>query len=183
LVRQRDALGRDDVRFRVRAWPLELVNDAPLEAAFIGDEVDELRAQVAPDLFARFDRRQFPATSLPALMLAAQAYEQGLDAGEHMSLLLRDALFEDGRDIASDDVLADVAARAGVDPATAADRDTVLADWREGRERGVVGSPHFFVGDTSVFCPSLRMAQVDGELRISADTEAFDRFAQDCFAH
>ena len=47
---------------RVRAWPLELVNGTPLDSAMIGEEVDELRAQVAPDLFTGFDLSGFPGT-------------------------------------------------------------------------------------------------------------------------
>src|SRR5580765_3971359 len=65
-----------DVAFWVRAWPLELVNGAPLEGALIAEEVDELCDQVAPDLFAGFDPSRYPATSLPALGLAASAYRQ-----------------------------------------------------------------------------------------------------------
>ena len=55
-----------DVGLRLRAWPLELVNDAPLDADLIADEVAALRAHVAPDLFAGFDPQHFPKTSLPA---------------------------------------------------------------------------------------------------------------------
>ena len=39
---RRDALGVD-TRLRVRAWPLELVNGKPMDAAFIGEEVVEIR--------------------------------------------------------------------------------------------------------------------------------------------
>ena len=58
-----------DVALRLRAWPLELVNDAPLDADLIADEVAALRAHVAPDLFAGFDPQHFPKTSLPTLAL------------------------------------------------------------------------------------------------------------------
>jgi hypothetical protein len=36
---------------------------------------------------------------LPALRLAASAYDRDVESGERVSLLLREALFEHGRDI------------------------------------------------------------------------------------
>ena len=46
----------------------------------------------------------------------------------------------------------------------------VHADLAEGRDRGVIGSPHFFVGDDDFFCPTLAIERVDGHLTISFDT-------------
>jgi predicted DsbA family dithiol-disulfide isomerase len=180
LVDRRAVLGRADVGLRVRAWPLELVNDAPLDPAMIGEEVDALRLQVAPDLFTGFDPSRFPDSSLPGLTLAATAYGHSLGAGERVSLALRDALFEDGLEIAHDGVLLEIAAAAGVESPTEGARETVLADWEEGRQRGVVGSPHFFVGDEGFFCPSLDISRVDGELRVSSDRATFDAFVERC---
>jgi predicted DsbA family dithiol-disulfide isomerase len=181
LVDRRRELGREDVRLWVRAWPLELVNGIALESGSVTHKVRELRAQVAPDLFTAFDPEHFPATSMPAFRLSSHAYRQGLDAGERMSLALRDALFEDGRDISKEDVLADLAQRVGVSAAESTDLDRVTADWHDGEERNVIGSPHFFVGDTSWFCPALEISQAEGGLRIAPDTVGFDRFARACF--
>jgi predicted DsbA family dithiol-disulfide isomerase len=180
LVDRRAVLGRADVGLRVRAWPLELVNDAPLDPAMIGEEVDALRLQVAPDLFTGFDPSRFPDSSLPGLILAATAYGHSLGAGERVSLALRHALFEDGLDIADDGVLLEIAAAAGVESPTEGVPETVLADWTSGRQRGVVGSPHFFVGDEGFFCPSLDISRVDGELRITSDRATFDAFVERC---
>jgi predicted DsbA family dithiol-disulfide isomerase len=174
LVDRRAALGRAEVGLWVRGWPLELVNDAPLDPAMIGEEVDALRAQVAPDLFTGFDASRFPNSSLPGLVLAATAYGQSRGAGERVSLALRDALFEEGRDIADEGVLVDIAATAGVESPTEGALEQVLADWGEGRRRGVVGSPHFFVGEDGFFCPSLDISRVDGALRITEDRASFD---------
>jgi predicted DsbA family dithiol-disulfide isomerase len=179
LVARRDA-GLWGVRFRVRAWPLELMNGAPLEAGFIADEVAALRAQVAPDLFTGFDVASWPATSLPALELAAVAYGVGLEVGERTSLLLRHALFERGADISDVDVLRSVAAEAGVPFPPIEARRLVEADWAEGRRRHVVGSPHFFVGKDGFFCPVLDIHRVDGQLRIRADRVAFESFVDRC---
>jgi hypothetical protein len=52
----------------------------------------------------------------------------------------------------------------------------VLADWSEGKARGVVGSPHFFVGDENFFCPSLAISRRDGHLEITGNAEAFEAF-------
>ena len=182
LVERREALGRDDVRLRVRAWPLELVNDAPLDANFIAEEVDEIREQVATDLFTGFDVAAFPSSSLPSLALAAKAYEVSPAAGEQVSLALRDALFEQGRDVGADDVLVEIAAAAGVGMPDRADHQRVLDDWAEGRGRGVIGSPHFIVADAGFFCPALDVERVDGHLQIRADQAAFDAFVDRCFA-
>ena len=175
LVERRDAEGID-LALHVRAWPLELVNGTPLDASLIGEEVEELRNGVAPDLFAHFDPRAFPPSSLPSLGLAAAAYCQDLRTGERVSLLLRDALFEHGRDISRSDELDHIAERAGVADivdSTLAEQ-LVLEDWEEGRRRGVIGSPHFFMGDASFFCPSLDIHHVDGKVQIAFDEAAFD---------
>ena len=52
----------------------------------------------------------------------------------------------------------------------------VLVDWHEGVRRGVLGSPHFFCGDTDVFCPSLDITKdpVQG-VSIAMDAAASDR--------
>lgn len=49
----------------------------------------------------------------------------------------------------------------------AGDHERVVADWDEGRDRGVVGSPHFFLGDEGFFCPLLKMDPGDGDRRVS----------------
>jgi len=182
FVDRRRELGRGDLRLRVRAWPLELVNGEPLDPDLIDEEVAELRRQVAPDLFGGFSREAFPATSLPALRLAAAAYEDGDDASEQVSLSLRWALFEEGRDIGDPAVLADIAAAAGVAIADSPRPEAVVADWQEGERRGVVGSPHFFVSGEGFFCPSLDITHDDsGKLRIRVDEAGLEDFLGRCF--
>jgi predicted DsbA family dithiol-disulfide isomerase len=181
LFERRATAGRTDVVIWIRAWPLELVNDAPLDPHLIAEEVDELRAQVAPDLFSSFDEASFPATSLPALVLSAAAYEHSSSVGERVGLALRDALFERSRDITSPEVLLDIASDAGIGLPAADARQHVYDDWNEGRRRHVVGSPHFFVGSESFFCPSLKITRIDGRLHITSDPAVFDSFLDDCF--
>jgi predicted DsbA family dithiol-disulfide isomerase len=181
FVERRRALGRDDVALHVRAWPLEIVNGHPLDAHFIAEEIDDLRSQVATELFAGFDESAFPATSLPALSLAAAAYGVDLGTGERVSLALRDELFERGADIADHDVLARLAHAHHV-PVDLTDTQQVLEDHADGVARGVVGSPHFFTPGGSFFCPALDVQRdSSGHLRISADG-GFDQFIATCFA-
>lgn len=182
VVDLRTELGRHDLTLRVRAWPLEIVNDQPLDPHFIAEEVDDIRRQVAPTLFEGFSEASFPASSLPALTLAAAAYDGDLATGERVSLALRDLLFEQGVDIADVEVLQRLAAEHGVafDPT---DTRQVLADHAEGVERGVIGSPHFFTPAGGFFCPSLDVHRDDdGHLRITADPAGFDRFIATCLA-
>jgi predicted DsbA family dithiol-disulfide isomerase len=187
FVEQRSNRARPDVVLRVRAWPLELVNGSPLDPAFVAEEVDELRAQVAADLFVGFDQSAFPASSIPAMAMAVAAYEHSDAAGEAVSLALRRALFDEGRDIADPAVLAEVGAAVGIGLPVEADDTTVRADWAEGVERGVQGSPHFFVpssdDDDGFFCPSLDISRDDaGHLHISSDPAELTVFFDRCFA-
>jgi predicted DsbA family dithiol-disulfide isomerase len=181
VVARRDQLGRDASALRVRAWPLELVNGSPLDPAQTAHHVAELRSQCAPDLFSGFDPAEFPVTSLPALALAAAAYRRGDHVGEAVSLALRNALFEEGRDISEPPVLREIADAHGLEAATVGDEAAVRADWLAGQARGVQGSPHFFCGETNVFCPSLDISRDDvGHLRIHPDPAALNAFLTDC---
>ena len=182
LVAHRAELGRDDERLWLRSWPLEVVNGVPVDAGLIAEEVDELRAQVAPDLFTGFDVAAFPATTLPALALTIAGYAAGAEVGEHVGLALRRALFEQGRDVADADVLAEVAAAHGLDVAASRDTAAVLAEHAEGAARGVVGSPHFFVGGAGHFCPSLDISRDGAGLHIVQDEKAMGDFLATCFA-
>jgi predicted DsbA family dithiol-disulfide isomerase len=180
LVERRDASGAD-FGLWLRAWPLELVNEAPLDPSLIAAEVAELRRQVARDLFTGFDPAAFPGSSLRALGLAATAYARAAHLGETVSLRLRDALFEQGRDIGQPGELGQIADGLGL-PRGLADQASVLSDWHEGRARGVIGSPHFFVGDDSYFCPTLHIEHDHGHLRITHDEEMFEALVERCLS-
>lgn len=182
FTQRRSELGREDVGFRVRAWPLEIVNGAPLDPAFIAEEVAEIRPQVAPDLFCGFDPQAFPATSLPALAVESAAYRHSPVVGEQVSLELRDRLFEHGENIADPAVLASVAEAHEVayDPS---DLSAPVADHRDGVDRGVIGSPHFFTPSGSFFCPALDVRRdAGGHLVVRPDPEGFEQFLASCFA-
>lgn len=181
LVERRESVGRHDIRLVVRAWPLELVNAAPLRADVVARGVRALRSSVAPGLFTDFDVATLASTSLPAMRLAAAAYHHGLDVGERVSLELRRAQFDEGLDIADSGVLQTVASRCALRIALPTDDAEVLADWQSGRRRGVIGSPHFFVGDHNWFCPSLRISHRGDQLDVADDARQFDEFTAACF--
>lgn len=175
-------MGRHDIIMRVRAWPLELVNGEPLNAQDTAEHVADLRREVAPDLFVGFDPQHFPASTLPALVVAAAAYRHDDQTGETVSLALRDALFEQGIDISRSDVLQGIANTHGVYGADERDRETVLADWTEGQARGVKGSPHYFCGDLEAFCPALDVTRdEEGHLHVERNTEVLGAFLDACF--
>ena len=166
----------------VRAWPLELVNGEPLDPETTARHVRELRDQVAPDLFGRFDPAHFPATTLPALALAHAAYQHDPSTGEAVSLALRHALFEEGLDISRPEILEDVARRSGVPAGHDVGIQDVLDEWHEGVERGVKGSPHFFCREADAFCPSLDIVKDRlGHLAIHPDLGALDGLLDNCF--
>ena len=183
IEEQRARSGRTDVSIWVRAWPLELVNGAPLDPAVTREHADDLREQVAPNLFGHLDVDRFPSSTFDALALANRAYRTDLQVGERVSFALRDALFEEGRDISDRATLESVASDLGVVMPDESDRAGVLADWHEGVRRGVLGSPHFFCGDTDVFCPSLDITKdpIEG-VSIVRDASRLTEFLARCLA-
>jgi 2-hydroxychromene-2-carboxylate isomerase len=181
LFARRADIGREDVSVVIRAWPLEIVNGHTLDAHFVAEEVADIRAQAAPDLFAGFREEAFPRTSVPALALTDAAYRVGTDVGERVALLLRTLLFEEGDDVSDPAVLTEVAAAHGVE-APFDDPAPVLADHAEGVARGVVGSPHFFTRHEGFLCPSLDVSRdADGALHVAVDVAGLDHFLSTCF--
>ena len=99
-----------------------------------------------------------------------------------MSFELRDALFEQGRDISDRGVLVDIAHACLVEVPSFDDQSIVESDWREGQVRGVKGSPHFFCADTEVFCPTLSITRdADHNVKIDRDLERLRGFLESCF--
>lgn len=180
---QRRLRGRTDVGVRVRAWPLELINGGPMDPVKTAHNADLLREQVAPEMFGHVDPEHFPTSTLEALALEARGYRTAQAVGEQASFLLRDALFERGQDISDPTTIAALADELGVGTADDDDRATVLADWEDGRRRGVRGSPHFFCGDADVFCPTLEISRTpEAGLTIKRDAARLSEFVQRCLA-
>lgn len=161
----------------VRAWPLEWVNGTPLAIDPVLIKAAALTEQLGVDDFSGLRADRWPSTTIPALNLASSAYEHGPATGLAVSLELRSALFERGDDVGDPDVLAHIAATHDL-PAPADDVSTaVQADYDSGRERGVRGSPHFFVGSDGFFCPALDLGHdADGHLTARFDAEQLAQF-------
>ena len=116
-------------------------------------------------------------TTISILGTATLAYERGAEVGEGFNLAIRDALFEQGQHVGEPEVLAGIAAGFGllVPDATTA-RTAVDADFAEGRRRGVIGSPHFFVDGHPFFCPALDIERQGEHLHIDIDSNKLDSF-------
>jgi predicted DsbA family dithiol-disulfide isomerase len=165
------------IAVRVRAWPLEWVNGAGLEVEAVEMKAKALSEQLGVDDFRGLIHDQWPSTTLPALALAAQAYERDMATGLTVSLELRTALFEQGRNVGDPAVLAEIAADHDLTVPAQLDTTSVQADYDEARRRGVSGSPLFFVGQDNFFCPALELGHdADGNLTARLDTEGLAAF-------
>jgi predicted DsbA family dithiol-disulfide isomerase len=165
-----------DVEIIVRAWPLEWVNDTPLEADAVAVKIEALQQQLGIDDFGGFREDTWPTTTIPALNLAAAASAVDAPTGLRVSLALRAALFEDGLDVSDPDVLATIAGAEGLDAPSTEPEPGVLGDYEEGQRRGVRGSPDFWVGEDEFFCPALRLGHEDGHLTAEFDADGLQRF-------
>ena len=161
LRRARKEVGRPPVAWR--CWPLELVNRRGTPWDSLSQEIPVL-AQLEPDHFAPPKRETWPSTLLPAMEALKVAGELGGPvAADRFDEIARRAFFLDRRDLSIRPILADVAVAAGLDRDAFLDafdggghRRAVVADWQEGRRRGVEGSPHAFLPDgTGIFNPGI----------------------------
>ncbi len=169
---------------QVRAWPLEWVNGSPLEPGPVADKAAVLRADLGTEQFSGLDVNSWPTTTIPALNLAAAAFDISPELGLIVSRELRDALFEDGHDVSNPIVLADIAARHGLPEPGTEPTQSVLDDYEEGQRRGVKGSPDFFIGNDEFFCPALDLARDQtGSLTAQFDVVGLDTFISQVIAN
>jgi predicted DsbA family dithiol-disulfide isomerase len=161
LRRARTAVGQPPVAWR--CWPLELVNQRGTPWGTTSQEIPVL-AQLEPDHFAAPRHETWPSTMLPAMEALKVAGELGgALAADRFDEVARRAFFLERRDLSIRPTLLDLAAEAGLDREAFQDafdggghRRSVVADWHEGRRRGVEGSPHAFLPDGSgVFNPGV----------------------------
>lgn len=94
----------------------------------------------------------FPQNTLKALRLALVAQDEDVFEDVHPALF--EAMWVDGKDLANETVLAEIAATAALpldaieDPAI---KDRLKANTGEAIERGAFGAPTFFIGDQMIF--------------------------------
>ncbi|RLE26179.1 MAG: disulfide bond formation protein DsbA [Actinobacteria bacterium] len=163
----------------VRAWPLEWVNGVALDAEVVATKSCVIADQLEVDYFSGVSADEWPASTIPALNLAASAYERDAATGLAVSLELREALFEQGKNVGDADVLASIAAAHDL-PAPGTDAcDAVQADYDLGLARGVKGSPHFWIDKDDFFCPALDIGHDDdGHLTARFDQAKLADFFQ-----
>ena len=107
-------------------------------------------ARVAEELDLPFEERTMTYNSRRAQEMGKWAEEQG--RGDQFHHLAFRAYFAQGRNLAKEPVLRDIAAGAGLDPDQAwamvesgAKARAVDTDWRYSRERGVTAVPSFLM--------------------------------------
>lgn len=150
-----------EVTFAPRAWPLEWVNRRGTPRAIVTAETAVL-ASHEPRLFNAYRCESWPSTFLPAFELVAAARRcHGLAAAENVDFALRLAFFRDSVDVSiaaglrrSLEIAASMNEEVDVDAVIAAwtnspVRAHVAADFREGQQLPIQGSPQIFWPDGS----------------------------------
>ncbi|GAB3161422.1 DsbA family oxidoreductase [Microbispora hainanensis] len=154
----RERLGLTErVRFDHRAFPLELLNDAPSPRPGTDSEVGRMAALEPGARWQLWQAKDwlYPSTTLPALEAVQAAKEQGFAASEQLDLALRKAFWAESRCISHRKVILDAAASTGV-----VDVDALAAALDDGRARRALSeqaaiaatdrvncSPHLFLPD------------------------------------
>jgi 2-hydroxychromene-2-carboxylate isomerase len=128
---------------------------------------DLARVARANGLPINVEPRHFPTNPVPAASAIITAQAAGGDVGPLVRGFLR-AVWAEERDIAEDDVVRDVLAAAGFDPALA-DRGMLTSvgilerNTDEALRHGVFGVPSYLVGD-EIFWGQDRLALLDAHL-------------------
>ena len=94
----------------------------------------------------------FPQNTLKALRLALVAREHGAFEAVHAALFA--AIWEQQKDLSSEDVLAEIAGAAAIaleETENQSIKDALKANTNEAIERGAFGAPTFFVGEQMFF--------------------------------
>lgn len=150
---------QDRVRFDLRAFPLELLNDAPSPRPGTDSEVARMASLEPAAGWQLWQAKDwlYPSTTLPALEAVLAAKEQSLHASEQLDLGLRRAFWAESRCVSNRKVILDVAAATG-----AVDVTALAAALDDGRARAglsshaaqsatdaITCSPHLFLPDGS----------------------------------
>ncbi len=176
LHRMRDGLGADGVLFDLRAWPLELVNQGPTPEHQLRAEA-VAAAQLEPTAFSAYDSSSWPTTYLPAFEAQKWGASLGPEIGEAFDLALRRAFFLHSRDLSLRHELTAIADSEGLDGRKLGDalddgryRAAVMADFAEGQELALVGSPQVFLPDgTTHHNPGISLRWVRGIPIVESD--------------
>lgn len=154
----RERLGlRDRVQFDLRAFPLELLNNASSPRSGTDSEVGRMAAQEPGAGWQLWQTQDwlYPSTVLPALEAVQAAKLQSLHASEQLDLALRKAFWAQSRNISNRAVIVDCAESTG-----AVDVAALVEALDDGRARRTLAdqaaisatdqvncSPHLFLPD------------------------------------
>ena len=147
------------VNFDLRAFPLELLNDAPSPRSGTDSEVGRMGQQEPDAGWQLWQDKEYlyPSTTLPALEAIIAAKAQSLHAAEELDLALRRAFWAKSRCISNRRVIMDAAAATGVVDSVALAqalddgraRAALSADAAVAATDRVTCSPHVFLPDGS----------------------------------
>ncbi len=140
---------KEQVSFDLRAFPLELLNDAPSPRPGTDSEVARM-AVLEPDAGWQLWQAKdwlYPSTTLPALEAVLAAKEQGLNASEQLDLGLRRAFWAESRCVANRRVILDVAADTGV-----VDVGALTEALDDGRARRALADQAALAGSDRIDC-------------------------------
>jgi len=148
---------QDRVEFDHRAFPLELLNEAPSPRPGTDSEVGRMAGHEPNAGWQLWQAKDwlYPSTTLPALEAIQAAKEQGSQAAEQLDLALRRAFWAESRCISNTRVILDAASSAegvNVDKLTDAlgdgrARRAVTEQAAIARTERVNCSPHLFLPD------------------------------------
>lgn len=149
------------VSFDLRAFPLELLNDAPSPRPGTDSEVGRMASLEPAAGWQLWQAKDwlYPSTMLPALEAVQAAKEQSLAASEQLDLGFRKAFWAESRCVSHRKVILDVAAETGAVDVTALAsalddgraRSTLMEQAAVSRTDRVSCSPHLFLSDGSDF--------------------------------
>jgi predicted DsbA family dithiol-disulfide isomerase len=155
----------DAVRWRVRPYPLRIVDTRPTEKELRGLSEEIRRAKEEPDPAARLLTTDLwlggdpPRSSLPGLAALEAARLQGPQARTFMARAMQRAALEQGVNVSRTDVVFELASRVGLamNDFSAAyhseeTRRLILDEHRLAASRGVRGVPTLVIGGRWMIC-------------------------------
>jgi predicted DsbA family dithiol-disulfide isomerase len=155
----------DTVRWRVRPYPLRVVDTLPTERELRGLTEEVARAQAEPEPVARLLTPDLwrsgdpPRSSLPGLAALEAARLQGPQARAYLARAMQRAALEQGVNVARTDVVFELASRVGLamnDFSAAFNseetRRLILDEHRLASSRGVRGVPTLVIGGRWMIC-------------------------------
>ena len=155
----------DSIRWRVRPYPLRVLDKRPTEKELRGLTEEVHRAQQEPDPLARqlspelWQGTDAPRSSIPALIALEAARLQSPTARAHLARAMQRAALEQGVNVTRTDVIFELASRVGLEmsPFSVAyhaedTRKLILEEHQLATSRGVRGVPTLVIAGRWMVC-------------------------------